>query len=255
MRSEAWRAAPLGFALLALLVSGCQPPSSERDEARPAPSSAPGSGTISGTEAAWPPFDYVGSAASGQPVYRLDTDRSRLDIVVRRDGPLARFGHDHVVSVPELEGFLLLEAGVSDSRADLSFRLADLAIDTPEARARFRLDTTPDEQAVEGTRANLMGKVLDAQRWPVVTVQMNDFAADGEHYSAAVRITIDGSQSESRQPFRLESTDETIRVEGSTVVLQTELGLEPFSALGGGLRVADPLEIHFSLHGTRITGR
>jgi hypothetical protein len=29
------------------------------------------------------------------------------------------------------------------------------------------------------------------------------------------------------------------------------LGIEPFSALGGGLRVADPLEIHFRIEATR----
>jgi hypothetical protein len=30
------------------------------------------------------------------------------------------------------------------------------------------------------------------------------------------------------------------------------MGLVPFSALGGGLRVADPLEIQFRLAGTRV---
>jgi hypothetical protein len=34
------------------------------------------------------------------------------------------------------------------------------------------------------------------------------------------------------------------------VLRQTELGLQPFAALGGGMRVADPLEIHFRLQGT-----
>jgi hypothetical protein len=253
VRSEVWRAAPLAIGLLALLISGCQPPTSERADTVPAPQADPHAG--SGTESGWPAFDYHGSAAAGHPIYRLDSAGSTLDVVVRRDGPLARFGHDHVVSVPELEGYLLLEATGTGSRGDLAFRLEDLAIDTPDARSRHQLDTTPDEKAIEGTRANLMEKVLNAQRWPLVTVRLDHFSGQGNQFSAAVRITVDGSQSESRQPFRLDATDEGVRVEGSVVVKQTELGLEPFSTLGGGLRVADPLEIHFSLRGTPLTGR
>ena len=36
------------------------------------------------------------------------------------------------------------------------------------------------------------------------------------------------------------------------VLRQTALGLQPFSALGGGLRVADQMEIHFQLEGHRL---
>ncbi|NNJ65908.1 MAG: YceI family protein, partial [Xanthomonadales bacterium] len=176
------------------------------------------------------------------------------DVVVRREGPLARFGHDHVVSVRGLEGVVLLDEAGAASRADLRFRLEDLAIDTAEGRARYQLDTVPDEKAIEGTRANLMEHVLDAGQWPLVTVRLDDFSFREEHYSAMVTVTINGAQSSSRQPFRLQSSDETVRVEGSLVLRQTDLGLEPFSALGGGLRVADPLEIHIRLTGTRLAG-
>lgn len=233
------------MALLGAWVGGCQAP----PDARTAPE------TPSAADAdAWPNFDY-GNPALGHPGYRLDAAGSSLDIVVRREGPLARFGHDHVVSAPALEGFLLLDETGAGSRADLRFRLDDLAIDTAEAREKYRLETVPDEKAIDGTRSNLMEHVVDARQWPFVTVRFDDFSAQQDYYSAMVTVTINGSRSGSRQPFRLQASDETVRVEGSLILRQTDLGLEPFSALGGGLRVADPLEIHFRLTGRRIDGR
>ena len=247
MRSrDVKRAARLVTWLLPLLIWGCQPQPAE--QAAPEPAAAPGT-------PAWPDYDHTVPAAPGQRAYRLEPAGSRLDVVVRREGPLARFGHDHVVSAQGLEGFLLLDDAGTDSQAALRFRLEDLDIDPADGRARYGLDTQPDPEAIEGTRDNLMEHVLDAGRWPWATIRLDDFSSQQEHYSARVAIDINGKQNTSRQPFQLVASDSAAVAEGSLVIRQTDLGLEPFSALGGGLRVADPLEIHFRLEGTRLTGQ
>jgi len=240
------RVAPVLVCLLPVLLCGCQPQPADRGAA-PQPTVA--------DAAAWPGFDYAHADAPGLRSYRLDPTGSQLDIVVRRDGPLARFGHDHAVSARGLEGFLLLDDTGAGSRADLRFPLEDLDIDSPGLRARYRLDTEPDAKAIQGTRANLMEHVLDARRWPWVTLRLDEFASRQGHYSARLELAINGGQYSSRQPFRLTETDSAMVVEGSVVIRQTELGLEPFTALGGGLRVADPLEIHFRLTGARLAGQ
>jgi len=197
--------------------------------------------------AIWPGYDYTGSAAIGQTVFQLDPAASRLDIVVRRDGPLARFGHDHVLTVQDAEGFLLLDPADSASRADLRFRPDRLSVDSPAARARHDLDTTPNAADIDGTRANLLRFVLDVEQWPWASVELSDFEHRQNHYSARVNVRINGSESSTRQPFRLRQDGTRVTVDGFLVLRQTELGIEPFSALGGGLRVADPMEVHFHL--------
>jgi len=240
------RVARLIVLLLPLLLGGCQTQPADRDAT---------SGQTPTSTADWPGFDYARADAPDRRAYGLDPAGSRLEIVVRRDGPLARFGHDHAVSVQGLEGFLLLDAAGAGSRADLRFPLEDLDIDSPEVRGRYRLDTEPDAKSIQGTRANLMEHVLDARRWPWVTLRLDEFAHRQEHYSAWLEIAINGGQYGSRQPFELRESGSTAVVEGSLVIRQTDLGLEPFTALGGGLKVADPLEIHFRLTGRRLAGR
>lgn len=235
------RALTLSLFLLALLCA-CQPQ----------PQSRPDQPAVSASAAAWPERPYPGFSQSEQMVFRLDPAFTRIDIVVRRDGPLARFGHDHVVTVQDPEGFLLLDTVGPGSRADLRFRPDLLTVDAKEARARYDLDTQPDAAAIDGTRKNLLTHVLEAEAWPWAAVALADFAHQGNHYSARVTWRINGVESSSRQPFQLHRDGTRVMVDGTLTVGQTELGIEPFSALGGGLRVADTLEIHFHLEASGL---
>lgn len=218
-----------------LMLCSCQP---RTQPAQPA---------ITPPAAAWPGYDYAGAGMAGQEVFRLDPELTRIDVVVRRDGPLARFGHDHALTVQEPEGYLLLGSGASASRADLRFRPDRLSVDGVEARARYELDTQPDEAAVEATRNNLLAHVLDAEAWPWITLALRDFAHQDDHYAATLTLRVNGVESGLRQPFRLRRDGPRVTVDGFMVVRQSNLGIEPFSTLGGGLRVADPMEIHFHL--------
>lgn len=199
----------------------------------------------------WPDFDYSHAAAEGKRVLRLDPEKSQIDVIVRREGPLARLGHDHVVSVREADGFFLM-AGKPDekSRAELRFRADQLEVDATAARNQYMLDTGPDEQDIQATRQNLLTKVLEANQWPWLFITLSEFETDGELNTAMVEIAIRDSRINKRCAFRLEKSETGVLIEGSLKIRQTELGIEPFSVLGGGLRVADQLEIHFRLSGT-----
>jgi hypothetical protein len=226
---------PTALLILLLLGGGCQP--------QPA---VPGAGPATAPPPPWPDYDY---AIEGAEVYGLDPQATQIDVVVRRDGPLARFGHDHVIAVRDAEGFLMLAEPETGSRADLRFAVLRLEVDEPEARQRHGLDAGPDATDIAGTRDNLLQHVLDAQTWPWVTLSLSEFERVDEHWSAMVVIDINGQRYKARQPFRMRSDHGVALVEGFLVLRQTELGLQPFATLGGGLRVADSFEIHFRLQG------
>jgi hypothetical protein len=226
--------------LLICLLSACQP--------QPVPE--PQSGEPAATS--WPEYDFEGAAASGLPVYRLDSGSSHIDVVVRREGPLARLGHDHVVAARDAQAYLLLGRPIENWRAELRFEAEKLDVDPVEERSKYQLDTEPDADSIEGTRGNLLDKVLEAQRWPWLNLEVSDFIRDGNSFSARVKFRVRDVTSESRHSFSLKQATDSITVSGTVLLRQTELGLEPFSALGGGLRVADQLEIHLALIGVRL---
>jgi hypothetical protein len=225
--------------LLAGLLSACQP--------QPAPEPKPD--LPAGTT--WPAYDFKRAAASGLPVYRLDPASSHIDVVVRREGTLARLGHDHVVAARDAQAYLLFGGPIGNWRAEMRFEAAKLDVDPAEERAKYQLDTDPDADAIEGTRRNLLDKVLQAQRWPWLGIEISDFEREGSGFSAHMRFLVRDVASEGRYVFSLEQAGDSVTVTGTVLLRQTDLGLEPFSTLGGALRVADQLEIHLELNGFR----
>ena len=226
--------------LLAWLLSACQP--------QPVPEPKPG---LPG-ETSWPAYDFKRAAASGLPVYSLNTASSHIDVVVRREGSLARLGHDHVVAARDAQAYLLLGGPMENWRAEMRFEAEKLDVDPVEERAKYQLDTDPDADAIRGTRRNLLDKVLDAQRWPWLGIEISDFKREDSGFSARVRFLVRDAASEGRYVFSLEQAANSVAVTGTVLLRQTDLGLEPFSALGGALRVSDQLEIHLELNGIRL---
>jgi hypothetical protein len=230
--------------ILALLaLAGCQPQPAPESAAQPA----------AGESAGWPVFDYGQAKAAGFRTFELVADQSRIDIVVRRDGPLQRFGHDHALTVTDPVGFFMLDAARTDgSRADLRFPADRLQVDEPQVRTRYGLDTEPDAEAIEATRSNLARKILETTEWPDIYVELTEIRVRDGETAALARFTVRGVTSEKEVSFELTEIGEEVVIDGSLVLLQSALGIEPFSALGGGLRVADPLEIHYHLTGASL---
>jgi hypothetical protein len=230
-------AAAAGLSIL-LALGACQPRPATAPEAEP---QAP--------LPAWPAFDYETASGPGRAVYRLDPQRSRIDVITRSGGPLARFGHDHVVVVTEPAGYLLLTRPIAGSRADLRFAVHALDVDPPDARRRHGLDGELSAEDIAGTRDNLLNKVLDAARWPFATLSLDEFGQRDGRVDAVVAISLNGRVHETRQPFALTEDDGAVTVEGSFVIRHEDFGLEPYSALSGGLRVAQEMEVRFTLVG------
>ena len=168
----------------------------------------------------------------------------RIDIVTRRTGALARFGHDHVVIASSLTGY----AADSDPlRADLKLIWADLQVDDPEARARHRLDTEPSLEDIERTRENMLYRVLSADAWPAIEMRVTAVSGGTNEDTAHLELRHTGSVHETTIPVTVRRGDREVIVESRFDLRQTDIGLEPFSAFNGGLRVADTLEIRASI--------
>ncbi|QJD93659.1 YceI family protein [Duganella dendranthematis] len=174
------------------------------------------------------------------PLLHIDTAQSLIAVTVRRGGILARLGHDHVVASHTVTGT------VSPSRnvADFQFRLDDMKIDEADLRRIAGLEKQPSADAIEGTRHNMLTKVLDADRYPLVTVHVERSTA-GQPLQVA--ITLHGVTRTLAIPVELREENGVINVKGTVQLKQTDFGLTPFSVMGGAMSVLDPMELRFDL--------
>lgn len=233
MRSEALRAV-----LLSTILAGCAP---LLREPAPAPAAPP---------ADFPEAYYREALAQGKPVFRVDPAESLIVIEVRRSGSLARLGHDHVVASREVVGYVAPDEG----RADLYVALAHLAVDEAALRAEAGFDTQPAESDIEGTRANMLERVLEAERFPFALIGVAGANAKERKTTLAVAITLHGHTRTLQVPAEIEASAERMAVTGRLSFNQTDFGITPYSLLGGAIAVENRLDLHFRIRARRLRG-
>jgi polyisoprenoid-binding protein YceI len=185
------------------------------------------------------PGAYRAGAASAVAAYAVDPHASLIAVTVRRAGLMARLGHDHVVASHTLAGQV---APGADS-ADLSFRIDQMTVDEPQLLRDAGIEKQPSAQAVEGTRTNMLGPVLDAQRYPVVTLHAQR-QADGR---LSVAVTLHGLTRSLTLPATVRIDAAQVIASGTARLKQTDFGITPFSVGGGLLSVQDELEVRYHI--------
>ncbi|MRX09132.1 YceI family protein [Pseudoduganella sp. FT25W] len=178
--------------------------------------------------------------ADAGPPLRIDSAHSLIAVTVRRGGLLARLGHDHVVASHAITGTVTPSRNV----ADFQFRLDEMKIDEADLRQIAGLEKQPSADAIEGTRHNMLTKVLDAERYPLVNVHAERSAAG---QPLRVAITLHGVTRTLDIPVQLREENGVINVKGTVVLKQTDFGLTPFSVMGGAMAVLDQMELRFDL--------
>ncbi|WP_258000708.1 YceI family protein [Janthinobacterium sp. ROICE36] len=178
----------------------------------------------------------------GVRVLHIAPQESLLTITVRRGGALARLGHDHVIASRTLQGVVAPALG----RAQFQFRLDEMSVDEESLRQAAGLTTTPSADAIAGTRHNMLVRVLEAERYPWVSI---DARRTGDKEVLEADITLHGVTRTLQLPVRIEQAAEGrgLQASGSLLLKQSDFGIVPFAVLGGAMAVQDQMELAFRI--------
>lgn len=193
------------------------------------------------------------NVAADAPRYAVDTGASEIRLLVYRDGPLARFGHNHVIA-----GRVRGEVRAGDSAASSGFRLEipvdSFAVDPPALRAEEGAEFAAQvsDEAREETSRNMLGEaMLDAATHPLIRIE--SVALTGPRWSPTVtaRVTLRGATRDLRFPAAVFQGADAIEVIAGFRLRQSDFGIKPFTALGGGLLVRDAVDVRLRLAARR----
>jgi hypothetical protein len=234
----------LGVGVLALLLTAC--------------------GALKARHAA-PPQPEEGIARPGLPagrVYRVDETRSELRILVYRAGPLARFGHNHVMVDRAISGAVSVADAAQESGFWLNIPVAGFVVDDAEARRQEGADFAADipDDAKSGTLHNMLSAaLLDADEFPAITVK--SVAVSGAHngsvsgaLTATVAVSVAGHESTIDVHFTLQVDSQRLSAAGFLELRQSSLGLTPFSLMLGALQVQDSMTVKFDIVAVAVGG-
>jgi len=229
----------VGIAALALLLVACGVP---RPRPGPQPPSAPA---------------VAPNAPPAQRNYLIDADRSELRILVYRAGPLARFGHNHVLVNRAIRGTVM--AGAAGSAVfSLQIPVAAFAVDDSQARREEGADFEGDipEDAKAGTVHNMLSAaLLDADKNPLISISgvIGPIAAPDAPVTVSAAISVAGHESKIAVPVTLQRDPAGVAASGILELRQTALGLTPYSLMLGALQVQDAMTLKFHIIATPAT--
>ena len=222
---------PAVVAIVAALLAACMPRATAPPEVQ------------TGVPADFPGAYYQRLRVDGKTVFRVDPARSLVVLEVRRGGTFSQFGHDHIIASHNISGYIAADEG----RADLYVPLGELVVDEPGLRAEAALGPQPDPADIEGTRHNMLEKVLDVGRYPYALIEVRNVGDEDGVRQLPVGMTVRGATQVVSASAKVERTPAEISVTGTVVIDQSSFGIAPFSILGGAIAVQDRVDIRFDL--------
>ena len=202
----------------------------------------------------FPEQSYLNAATDPEKhVYKIDNERSLLTLRVYRGGLMARLGHDHVIASHNVQGYIALNQTGGQCQADIFVPLTLLIVDDPQLRAAANLGTAPSENDIANTKTNML-KSIDAKNFPFVKLLSEDCSAGLSGHRIPVELTFHGINQRRNLQIKMEEiNDERLVISGEFSINQTAFDIEPFSVMGGLLKVMDKVDISYQLTAQRIT--
>lgn len=193
--------------------------------------------------------------AADLQTYVIDSDASSIRVLVYRAGLLSGLGHNHIIASRDINGIVKCSTELQDTLVDIHFPVATLIVDDAELRD-LEGDDFPgrlSEKDVQGTRRNMLGrKLLDADNYPEVRIRSINISGELESLTVVAEATVAGRTSSITFPASVSRTDERLLISGIVRVNHRDLGLKPFTAGFGTLRVHQEMTIRFELLAHRL---
>jgi polyisoprenoid-binding protein YceI len=176
--------------------------------------------------------------------YLIVPGDSELRVLVFRAGSLAGLGHNHVISSRALSGTVKSGDTVAERAIDIRLPVDSLTVDDPAIRAEEgqSFSSKTSEKDAQGTRRNIMGrKLLQAEQFDEIRVFSKRISGDLPDVVIEAEITLKGAAHSVELPAIVETYDDRLVATGTTSIAHSELGLEPFTAAFGTMRVAQEM--------------
>lgn len=197
--------------------------------------------------------DIAATAVPAAVQYRLDTERSWLRVLVYKGGLLGALGHNHVVSHNDISGTVALLDAPRRAEIALALEVAGFVVDDAQLRGIEGDDFSGEVAAkdIAATRSNMLGeKLLSAATFPTIRIVSTANLNTLPNIELKAIVTVLGREHPLVVAATAELTENSLVATGELSISHADIGLSPFTAAFGALRVRDSLVLKFELHGT-----
>lgn len=182
--------------------------------------------------------------AQGIASYSIDSQQSKVEIHVGKQGAFSAFGHDHLVAAKQVSG----DAKFDEQKLDQSS--VRLKIPTKSITVIDPGESEKDRKEVQATMEG--EKVLDIAKFPEITFTSTSVShakkiPDGWELTLSGKLNLHGVEKPVTFPLRVTANANELHGKGELSVLQTDYGITPVKAGGGTVKVKDELKVTLTI--------
>ncbi len=205
-------------------------------------------------------FIFAGSPAiaSEHPEpgnYEVLKSESEIRVLVYRGGLFGIFGHNHVISTNDIDGLIVIAGDPAASSVELTIPVESFEVDNEALRVEEgdAFKSRVSDKDKHGTQENMLGaRILDASNFSNITIRSSTWSGELPAIVVTAVFTVRDQTNALVFSASVTSSGELIMISGSFTVTHAQLGLKPFTAVLGGLRVRDEMEIKFRISAARV---
>jgi len=187
--------------------------------------------------------------------YTVDIKKTNIDILVFKDGVLASFGHNHLISVGEINGQLVFNS-TNPLKSEFKFTIPihTLIIDDSNRRKQYSkyFPNSITAGAKQATRRNMLKKIFKTKQSPVITIQSSAISGTAANYKIDFWITINGVKKRLTSTAVLFKKESSISIKGDLSLDLKNFKIKPFSGALGTIRIQNTLRIYFNIYLSKI---
>ena len=195
----------------------------------------------------------VQAETSGKEM-KISSEDSWIRILAYPDGPLSHLGHHHVISHHNIIGIVDVASDLFKSNILLELAVADFKVDDPILRKLEGgdFDGEVPQKDIDGTRVNMLGEdLLNVNQFPTIKVYSVSMSGNLPDINIMASVNIKGADYIAEFPVNIELGENSFVASGQIEITHSELGLSPFTALGGLLSVRDVLIFKYEISGSQ----
>ena len=195
------------------------------------------------------------SAVGTLHVYKISAEDSDIRLLIYRTGAMARLGHNHVISVGELQGNVYVHSNLAESSMEIEIPVNQLTVDDSALRQEEgeEFASDPSESAINGTRDNMLGeRVLNAEQYPSIRVTSGGPIGEAGEATLSLSIRLLGRVAELAIPVSLQITEDELEASGEFRLNHDQLGMKPFSVMMGAIKVANEMDLKYRIRAQRV---
>jgi polyisoprenoid-binding protein YceI len=188
-------------------------------------------------------------------VFEVVKSESELRVLIYPAGLLGGLGHSHVISTNDIVGRIVIAEDPATSSVELAFPVETFEVDNDALREEEgdEFEKMVSDKDKRGTRKNMLGKkLLDSSKFSTITMRSEEWTRDLPDIVVKAEFTVRDQNNVLEFPASVAIKDDQIVVTGSLTLTHGQLGLKPFKAGLGSLRVRDEMELKFQITAWRL---